>query len=284
MENVINKLKEVIKETNEIFPRGSWGIQNMYLVAYQRLKLKIDDIVTIEDNICVAKNKLNLLKKSNRYKYHTSVSSNCCRFSYGQYYFGEYIKNTADFLNFINNKDVFLNKIQGHITLDQYRLFETLLYPKKLQKINPIAKPDKIQSFRKKAKTKLQKGGGGESKYHKSFKERIARNPSLIKIPLDFNKTELEYTFISLDAIDILFTYNDKLIGVEVKSIISNRDDIERGLYQCVKYKSLLEAELKANNKNIDVRVILVIEGEFPIDLDKLKKTLEIEIIQCKGE
>ena len=67
-----------------------------------------------------------------------------------------------------------------------------------------------------------QRGGGGESKSHKLFKEFIAANPKAIGLTNKLDKVEIEYVLPSADTIDVLF-YSKKLkIGVEVKSKISS--------------------------------------------------------------
>lgn len=119
--------------------------------------------------------------------------------------------------------------------------------------------------------------GGGESENHRKFKETIAKNPHIIGINTLAGQTE--YKLPSADCIDILFVNKKQLIGVEVKSIISNEDDILRGIFQCVKYKYLIESEQIVKNEEPNSRVILVLEGKFPMRLLGVKNVLGIEVI-----
>jgi len=128
-------------------------------------------------------------------------------------------------------------------------------------------------------KAKHIKGGGGESKFHKDFKELIANNPSLIGLSNNLDKGKTEYLLPSADSIDVVFDDKSTKIGVEVKSRISNDDDILRGLFQCVKYKYLIEAEQVVKNHEPDSRVILVLEGQFPKSLIGVKNALGIEVL-----
>jgi hypothetical protein len=120
---------------------------------------------------------------------------------------------------------------------------------------------------------------GGESKEHKLLKEYISRNPKLIKIKSKNLKVELEYKLPSADTIDILFSHSNMKIAVEVKSRLSDTSDILRGLFQCVKYKYLIEAEQVVNNITPNSRVVLVLESSFPIELELTKNILNIEVI-----
>jgi len=122
-------------------------------------------------------------------------------------------------------------------------------------------------------------GGSGESEEHKQFKEFIAKHPELLKIK-GFGKGKLEYTFPSQDTIDVYFSNANAVVGVEVKSKISNEDDIVRGLYQCKKYEALIEAENRVKNKKKDKpEVILALECEFPKKLLPIKKALSVNVI-----
>lgn len=132
-------------------------------------------------------------------------------------------------------------------------------------------------------KKKKYYGGGGESEAHKDFKNFIAENPNLFDLSSKLIGTT-EYELPSMDAIDVVFTNKDEIIGIEVKSFISNSADIQRGLFQCIKYKALLEAEQKVNDLLPNSRVILAVEGKFPISLIPIKNQLGIEVYEHKSD
>lgn len=104
---------------------------------------------------------------------------------------------------------------------------------------------------------------GGESEFHRAFKDFIFKNPHAIGLDKSLGGT-MEHCLLSGDRLDILFENKEQLIGVEVKSKISNAADILRGIYQCIKYKSVLEAMQIASNKIPNCRVILALEGQLP--------------------
>ena len=76
-----------------------------------------------------------------------------------------------------------------------------------------------------------------------------------------------------------LFVDNDLKIGVEVKSSISNTADILRGLFQCVKYKYLIEAEQTVDDEFPNSRIILALQGHFPDELNLVRNLLGVEIV-----
>ena len=122
-------------------------------------------------------------------------------------------------------------------------------------------------------------GKGGESEHHRRFKEFIANNPQAIGLSPTLSAGKIEYVFPSADTIDVLFIDNTLKIGIEVKSSISNTSDILRGLFQCVKYKSLIEAEQIVCDDSPNSRVILALQGKFPNELSLVKSILGIEVI-----
>lgn len=128
-----------------------------------------------------------------------------------------------------------------------------------------------------KSKKKIRKGG--ESRQHKEFKNYVSENPSKIGLPDNLNAGVVEYILPSTDTVDVLFKDKDLYIGVEVKSRISDTNDIFRGLFQCLKYKYLIEAEQIVNDKKPNSRVILAIEGIFPEELNAVKNLLGIEVV-----
>jgi hypothetical protein len=122
-------------------------------------------------------------------------------------------------------------------------------------------------------------GKGGESQEHKDFKNYIADNPTLFNLSSKLSGIT-EYELPSMDLIDVVFENKDEIIGIEVKSFISNSADIQRGLFQCVKYKALLEAEQIVNDQIPNSRVILALENKLPEKLIGIKNQLGIEVYE----
>ncbi|MBN3114674.1 hypothetical protein H4F46_07170 [Pectobacterium brasiliense] len=122
--------------------------------------------------------------------------------------------------------------------------------------------------------------GGGESDFHKRMKEYISRNPKSVSLSAKTSNGEMEYKLPSGDTIDVLFKNKKDWIAVEVKSRISNDNDITRGIFQCIKYKAILEAMQTASGLPQNARAILALESELPEKLIALKNILNVEVIE----
>ena len=119
--------------------------------------------------------------------------------------------------------------------------------------------------------------GSEGSPEHIALRNFIAKNPSVIGIG---GRGITEYPLKSGDKVDVVFETSNSIIGVEVKSRRSGTDDIERGLFQCIKYCAVLIAESKVNKNMIDVRCILVLEDILPAELIKVKNSLGITVFE----
>lgn len=129
------------------------------------------------------------------------------------------------------------------------------------------------------AKTAKYGKAGGETPDHRRLKEFIAQNPAVVGLPAKLNGT-VEYTFLSADKIDVLFTTATTWIGAEIKGPNSDPADIVRGIFQCVKYQALIEAAQRYEQVSVESRVILVLGGALPTSLLRLVDLLKIEVKQ----
>lgn len=121
---------------------------------------------------------------------------------------------------------------------------------------------------------------GGESEEHKRLKVYVASHPEAIGLGRDVRTGTVEYALPSGDTVDVLFEDGSERIAVEVKSSVSNSFDVTRGLFQCVKYRAVIEAVQATQNLDQNVRAILVLEGVLPPDLLAVKNTLGVEVIE----
>jgi len=121
--------------------------------------------------------------------------------------------------------------------------------------------------------------GGGEKEPHRLFKEAIAKNPHLPHLKVD--SVEIEKLLLSGDRIDIFFKYGNMSIGVEVKPSTSGEGDVIRGIFQCVKYKCIIEAEQMAEGLTPNSKVILALQSSLPSKKSiQIKNILGIEVIE----
>lgn len=123
-------------------------------------------------------------------------------------------------------------------------------------------------------------GGVGESPDHKALKEYVRTHPEVLGLGKRFGAGISEHALPSGDRVDVFFGANDLWIGAEVKSKRSDEADIFRGLFQCVKYKAVLNAMLVAEQLDIAARAVLVLEGTLPTGLRELRNMLDIEVIE----
>jgi hypothetical protein len=120
--------------------------------------------------------------------------------------------------------------------------------------------------------------GEGEGAEHKALKEYISNNPNVIK--KRFSPGEMEHRLPSGDYLDISFKNKKNWLAVEVKPSTSNNADIVRGIFQCVKYKAVMEAVSIAEASNVECCTLLVLAGRMPNELMKLAHTLGIQYIE----
>lgn len=118
-------------------------------------------------------------------------------------------------------------------------------------------------------------GYGGEGADHKALKEYIANNPQNVGAKeIGTN----EYILLSADCLDVWFPSSK--IAIEVKPKSSSDSDIMRGLFQCVKYKAILDAESAIHGEIPDAKAILVLEGSLSPSNREIMNTLGIEVIE----
>ena len=124
-------------------------------------------------------------------------------------------------------------------------------------------------------------GGKGEGAEHKTLKELVHKDCDRVLRAVSGRRVavvdrQMEYDLRSGDRVDVTAWDQEGVCWhIEVKSKISNEADIERGLYQCVKYKAVAEAmERVAPRRARSVKSILIVESDLPSDLDDLAKKL----------
>ncbi len=122
--------------------------------------------------------------------------------------------------------------------------------------------------------------GHGESAEHARLKHFIAYNPSVVDLPSRVAPGDREYTFPSGDTVDVLFRDRGRWIAVEVKSRRSDEPDILRGMFQCVKYQALGEADQRAQRLRPNCEAVLAIEAPFPKALVPTKHALQVNVVE----
>jgi hypothetical protein len=123
-------------------------------------------------------------------------------------------------------------------------------------------------------------GGPPESENHLRLKKYVASHPREFGAPKDCKKGLMEYRLPSADEMDVLFMSTREQVVVEVKSKRSNSVDLERGVFQCVKYRAVLQAKSDVSNpeSRATVRALLVSEHPLGSKLAKWATKLDVEV------
>jgi hypothetical protein len=169
---------------------------------------------------------------------------------------------------------------QQIVEIELVKVFNYAKWDAVLSALNlaPLSDDGALESLKAQAR---QRGGVGECEGHRELKHFVATHPELLGID-GFGDGITEYVFPSADRIDVVFRDSKKgrWVGVEVKGPSSDDADILRGLFQCVKYSALREAELRSDSRNEDTRVILVLSNRLPHRLKQIKNLLGVEVIE----
>lgn len=129
-------------------------------------------------------------------------------------------------------------------------------------------------------KASLFRGGGsGESDAHKALKHFVLTHPLTVGLP-EGTEGKTEYNLPSGDTLDVSFKAAGLWVAVEVKSAISPEGDIARGIFQCVKYLAVMDAQLTAESRTVGIRAVLVLAGRLTPKLVELKNRLGVEVIE----
>ena len=127
-------------------------------------------------------------------------------------------------------------------------------------------------------------GGGGEGEQHKQLKKYVAEHPWCIGVKKrEITKIEKEKPLLSGDKLDVYFECTNRRVAVEVKPQSSFDGDVLRGIFQCVKYQSVMDATSVVDNSNCKNEVFLVVGGELSDSNRLVANELCINYIELKG-
>lgn len=117
--------------------------------------------------------------------------------------------------------------------------------------------------------------GGPESPEHKRLKRHVLENLARFGIRGVVEAKE-EHRLLSGDELDVFAVTGRSRIAIEVKSIRSGDADLVRGIYQCVKYRAVLEAQFAHLREAPAVNSFLVTERPLPPEIQKIAKRLAV--------
>ena len=126
-------------------------------------------------------------------------------------------------------------------------------------------------------------GGGGEGAEHKRLKEAVSVNPQWIGLPNSLSPGKVEANLRSGDSLDVHFSDSNRRIAVEVKGASAPVREVIRGLFQCIKYEAVLDAEARVAGSRTDCEAVLALGGSFPDELTPLRHTLGVRVFENLG-
>ena len=85
-------------------------------------------------------------------------------------------------------------------------------------------------------------GRQGEGPNHEQLRLWVLNNPGEIGAAYEGFRTETEVVLASADRVDVVFYGRNETVAIEVKSADSNETDLRRGVFQCIKYRAVMEA------------------------------------------
>jgi hypothetical protein len=122
--------------------------------------------------------------------------------------------------------------------------------------------------------------GGGEGPDHLALKLFVSQNPHLVGFVESKAAPSIEHDLPSGDCVDVVFANVRRIHAVEVKPARAARTDIARGLFQCVKYRAVLQALAGYENDSRAISVCLALGGPLPNVLIPLRNTLNIDVYE----
>jgi hypothetical protein len=188
---------------------------------------------------------------------------------------GWFLADREAFLPFENYKNLSQRQQRDLVHGQLQKVFIYSRWRNVLQALNLKPVPFEFSSLLDAASRK----SGGEGENHRLLKEFVAKHPEAIGLPKGTPKGEMERSLPSGDSLDVSFQVADHWICAEVKSSVSTTDDIVRGLFQCVKYRAVMEAVQRAGAFQQNARAILILENTFPAHLIALKHILGVEVV-----
>jgi hypothetical protein len=122
----------------------------------------------------------------------------------------------------------------------------------------------------------------GETEHHRILKEYVRAHPDCVGLKKRYAHRLIEYPLLSGDRMDVFFESASELVCVEVKGKNSPEPDILRGIFQCVKYRAVLEAERLYRNDRTKpaVGVYLATAGGLSEELRRLAQILNVPVVE----
>lgn len=125
----------------------------------------------------------------------------------------------------------------------------------------------------------IRHGREGEGPNHKRLRLWVRDHASKVDPDYASFRTKTEYVLDSADRVDVVFCGPRETVVIEVKSSDSNETDLRRGVFQCIKYRAVMEAMVA--HSETTVTAILVTQVHLPSDLVDLARLHRIRLFRA---
>jgi len=129
-------------------------------------------------------------------------------------------------------------------------------------------------------KARRAKGRGGEGPHHLALKTYVSENPQVVGLASGSAAGQVERSTAAGDCVDILFERRGLRLAVEVKPFHAPDGDMLRGVFQCLKYRTVLAAEAALAGEGVKTRVLLVLGGAAPGEVISVANRLGIPLLE----
>lgn len=171
------------------------------------------------------------------------------------------------------------DKTERRAVIQEYwtKVYEYPYWADVLEELNlepaPVPAADEIEAARR--------FGGGEGEEHRALKAFLCDNPHLVGLRPGSPAGKSEICLPSGDSVDVVFESARYIHAVEVKPANAPISDVTRGLFQCVKYRAVIRANLRHASDRRRVSAVLALGGTFPEKLTSLRNSLNVDVYEC---
>lgn len=178
-------------------------------------------------------------------------------------------------------KWISLSRVEKKALIEQAHndIFDFKLWPMVLSSFGLKASPRRWskKAARSASSFRASWSRGSESEEHKQLKRFVLANPHVVGLPRDTAGKE-EFKLPSGDEVDVYFP--SAKLAVEVKASTARVGEIHRGIFQCIKYRTLVQAMMRHDGKIPEGKSILVLGGAMP---KMLLPTLDLLAVPVKA-
>ena len=123
---------------------------------------------------------------------------------------------------------------------------------------------------------------GPETDAHKDLKAWVAAHPGIFERYGKFRRASMEHRLASGDRLDVFFKNAEMHLAVEIKANGASDAEVQRGIYQCIKYRATLRAMQLAGSQPPNAQAVLVLDRRPSSVVAHLAGRLSVSIINVE--